>query len=281
MRFSPSHSFALGLIVLAGSVAESSAVAFDKKSGNAQERKDDARVRDAKEDVQQAREKLNAAEKELARSLKDALAADVRERAAVRGIEAARDKVEERLGKKVGLDVEFARQKEALAEYEKAKAPVVERLKASAEYQAAVKSGEAAMEQLRALRGDDSLSDEQRKAKSTELTRQSLAASKLETSAVASDEAASAAQGRLGEIQKKVMALRDKIRKEVDAEPDVKKAIAEAETARETSKRADQEVAKDRRGVAQARAKLNDEQAHLLKAQAQDKKNDGKKKGKG
>ena len=41
----------------------------------------------------------------LARSLKDASAADVRERAAVRGIEAARDKVEERLGKKVGLDV--------------------------------------------------------------------------------------------------------------------------------------------------------------------------------
>ena len=107
----------------------------NKKPGNAQERKDDARVRDAKEDVQQAREKLNAAEKELARSLKDALAADVRERAAVRGIEAARDKVEERLGKKVGLDVEFARQKEMLAEYEKAKAPIVERLKASTEYQ--------------------------------------------------------------------------------------------------------------------------------------------------
>lgn len=281
MRFPPSHFFVLGLIVVAGSFDGAPAVAFDKKPGNAQERKDDARVRREKEDVEEAQDAVKDAQKSLNNAIKAATAAEAREKAVLKALNAARERVEERLGKKVGLDVESTRFKEVQSEYEKAKGPIVERLKASSDYQSAVKSAETALDQLRALRGDDSLTDDQRKAKSTELTRLSLGPSRLEQSAVAADEAANGAHTRLDEIQKRVAALREKIRKEVDAEPDVRKALSDVESARKDSNKADGEVAKARNHLRSARVKLAQQQQDLLKAQVKDKQNDGKKRGKG
>lgn len=279
MRRSLTLCLALG--VLSVSVARGSlGLAFDKKSGNAQERKDDARVRREKEDVEEAKDAVNDAQKSLTRALKEAAASEAREKVVLHALNAARERVEERLGKKVGLDVESTRFKEAQSEYEKAKGPIVERLKASQEYQSAVKSAETAMNQLRELRGDDSLTDDQRKAKSTELTRLSLGPSRLEQSAVAADESANRAHTRLDEIQKRVAALREKIRKEVDAEPDVRKALSDVESARKDSNKADSEVVKARNHLHSARTKLAQQQ-DLRKAQIKDKQNDGKKKGKG
>lgn len=254
-------------------------LAFDQKSNAAkQEKKDDKRVREAREDVQNARGKLKDAERDLARSLKDAHAADVAEKAAFRSVENVREKVEVRLGKKIGLDAALTRQKETQATLDKAKAPVVEKLKASPEYQAAVKAGESAMQQLQSLRGDVDISDEQRKAKSTELIRQTLAAGKLEQAAMEADQSSKGAREALTEAQKAVSELREKIRDQVDADGEVKQAVAAAAAARTASREADASVAKERREVGKARAKLADREAHLLKAQVQDKKNDGKNK---
>lgn len=246
------------------------------KPGN-QEKKDNEKVRDAQKDVSQAREKLNDAQQELRRVERELDQAEAKEKAAVRGIQAAREKAEERLGKTIGYDRALVDQKEAQVAFDRLKAPLIAALRERPDYRAALDKADAAMEKLRTLRMNTTISDDDRKSQHTELTKLTSAPSAMEQVAIAEDETASAAKKRLGELQEKVAALKERLRKEVDSESDVRSAKGEAEKAQNALKRARDAAIKERRQFAQAEQNLAEKQAHLQKAQAQDRKNDGKK----
>jgi hypothetical protein len=262
----------LGLILL------TSGSSWAQKSKNNQEKKDDQKVNAAQQDVKQAQDKLRDAERDRDKAQAAKREADVELKSAGAKLKKTRDQVESKLEKENKVESALADQLAAQQAYDRAKEPVLTALKAKPEHQAAVKAADAARAKIKDIRGNLLLAEAERTRQLSDASLATLLPSKLEQVAVDADPAAKDAKAKLTTAADKVAALREKIRKAVESDGEIKAAQKVFDQAKLADDKAKDKLATEVRQAAEAAQKLAREQARLAQAKAQDKANDGKNK---
>lgn len=254
--------------------------AWAQKGKNNQEKKDDQKVAAAERDVAEARDKLQDAEKELKKAQDAKRDAGAELKAAGAKLKKTRDQVETQLEKEHKIESALADQSAAQQAYDKAKEPVIAAVKTTVEHQAAIKSAEVAQAKIKDIKGNLLLAEAERRKQLSDASLATLLPSKLEQAAVDADPAAKDAKAKLATAAEKVAALREKIRKAVESNGEIKTAQKVFDQAKLADDKAKDKLATEARQAADAAQKLAREQAQLAQAKAADKKNDGKNNGK-
>jgi septal ring factor EnvC (AmiA/AmiB activator) len=269
----------LGLCwLLAGAMGSLGEAADPKNQPNkSQEKKQDARVQSARQDVGEIQKKMQAA-------MNEARSAEVQVRKLQEAIGTAKkevDKTKERLenwiSQNIGLKDAVEAQRTAQRAYDDASKPVIESMKDNPKY--------AELGQRMAT-AEKTIKDIGARKDLDETTRQKLLG---ESSKVLADwryavskhlETASELTGpreKLAAAQEKVSQLRSQLKLQLEAHPDYKSALKKWEKAKGDVDKAEAQVLAARRKAASENSKLASEKAQLSKAIAQDKQNDNRK----
>ena len=211
----------------------------------AEERREAERIQAARKALAEASQQVEPA-RSAVRAAADALSeAQKRHAQAVKSLRELRERVEGRLGQKVGLDEGVAAHQAAEKRYQEAAAPILARLKESQPYRAAVAEAAAARAEL------------ERTSKapggSTEASAQRLALltvtqgpAQHEKQALDADEAVVAARQTMLQEQARVAALRAEVHSGVDGDTQVRTALAAVESLKDKVEQRQQEVARKR-----------------------------------
>lgn len=257
-----------GFLFLSLPINRVEAAQAGKNNRNAQEKRDDKRVRDSKASLDAAERELHESRQKLTSADKRWKEADRRHEAAGRSVSDAKEKAEERLEKQLGLEKMRATLRSATETYEKSVAPIREKIHSLPDYRAATEAAKDAQERIEALRVETSLSDAEHAAAVTDAYKIARKPKEIEETALRADPVAQEAQARLDQVRDEAAKLRESVRERIEQESDVRKAINElhaakkdednAKSALETARRAvarhQQEVAARKRGVSQAKA---------------------------
>lgn len=268
-------TLSIGIWAVAGGA---NVVLADKNGKNsAQEKKDDAKVKEQTQQAQKAQDELknelqdlNKAENELAQAMAKVKAAGQKE-------QGVRDRVSAKHERVVGIDKALSVQEAAKKAYEEIADPLLAKLKETAAYKGAKTRVEAGHAELKKIRGTEGLSFEERKRLEAAASANALAVANLEKEALQGDPKAIALKEKHDAAAKHVADLRAKIKSEVDRDSEVRAAEQETQKARQVVETAQAKVNKERHTVEQARAKLAKEARDVAAAKAADKANDNKK----
>ena len=248
----------------------------DNKAKSAQEKRDDQKVKDEKEDVKQAQDKLQGDQKELQDAQKALAESESKEKAARQKLDEARKRIEAKHEKGSGIDKALAEQEAAKKTYDEAAAPVLKALKEKPEYQTATKKVADADARLKAIRADESLSPESKRKEIAQASKDKLATSGLELSAIERDSSAKSARAKLADAQNRVNQIRGKIRGLIAADPEISSTLQAMRTAAEAAEASGIKVKRIRDKIAADTTKLGREQQQVKQAEAADKANDNK-----
>lgn len=235
---------------------------------NSQEKRDDQRVNAARNDVAEAQRKLAEESKdvrEAAAALQKALAEAAQE---AKRVSESRLESERRIAQREGLDAEQAAVLEARTRFESASRPVLDRLQATAEYQAAKAAAAAARGKLEAGDPPDAAA----------LREAMFVPGKLEQAALSADTETSKLRTAMDERAKRLAELRTRIHEAVDSDSDVRRGLERLIAAKAVAEKAERTLAAERARALAAIVKLQQEEAQLRQAISQDKKNDQKNK---
>lgn len=276
--------FLLAVSAIIGLAAFSPLTAADQipgnKGKNAQERKDDQRVKNARDDVQEAQKKLQEDQKELAAAGKELDKLQDRVKKVTKELQDVRKEVEAKLESSMGLQKLLDEQAGAQKRFDEVARPLLDELKKSPAYETASKTAESAKSRLKSLREDKTLPEKDRLQKVTQANLEALAVSKLERETLDADPKAKEMKGELSAVQQRVSGLRDRIRTSVESDSEFKTAKKAFDKAKDDIEKAETRLTKLREEVSQSQRKLAQEQAQLQKAQLQDKRNEVRKPGK-
>jgi len=276
MRYAP--------IVFLASVAiallSSDAVAVQK--GNAsnagKERRDNAKVQNERQDINEAEEKIQADLKELraaeAESKKSAEAFTNSSKAKNETI----DRLEKTLGEKLGILMANEAQRVAQLAYDEASKPLLEAMKTNPKYMPAIEKAGQASVILKSLATEPQQDESLRKQQQTQAASNMAEWRNTLSSYLASISELNPAREKVASSQKKVAELRAQLKQLVDSHPDLKASEKERLQAKDANEKDEQKVATLRRKAASDQSKLMAEKTQLAKAIAQDKQNDGQNK---
>lgn len=254
------------MLLVALSLVVGTAVAADQ----AQERKDDDRIRKAEAALKDARGDLDKAEAELKKAAEHVKKAGAEKNAATVAVKKARDAAIAKQDESPAIRAALADQKKAQEEYSRVVEPLLKTVRASAEHQTAVKAAEAARARLRGLGGNVGQAD----AEIAAFNQAMHEPAKIEKQAIAGDSSARAVDATLDAAQKKLNELRDKARDLVEKDPQLQKAVKELSAADRELDQAQAHASTKQRQVAQHRAEVNKKQDAVGDAKAADKRND-------
>lgn len=240
----------------------------------ARERKDDQKIKDAKEHVKEAQDKLKDDQKVLQDAQKAVADAEAKEKAARQRLDEIRKRIEAKAESGSGLDKSLAAQDAAKKTFDEAAAPVLRTLKETPAYQAAAKKVADADARLKAIRADESLSAEAKRRELVQASKDKLATNELEQTALEADPSAKSARAKLADTQDRVNQIRAKIRNQIDADPEIKSSLQTMRSAAEATEVAGQKMQRIRDKIATDLAKLAREQQQVKQAEVADKAND-------
>ncbi|MBC7817447.1 MAG: hypothetical protein IAG10_11200 [Planctomycetaceae bacterium] len=235
------------------------------------ERRQDERVKGQKKDVKKAQNHVADEVKDLTKAQQALRQAEAKEREARHSLEEARTRVEAQHKGSLGFDKALEEQTQAKQDFDDAKAPVLQALKAQPEYQAAQERVAAAKVRSKALKEDSSLSEEARQKALAEASRDMLAVSELEQSAFDAELKLKPQRDNLANIRTRVANLHAKLKDAVEADSEVKSGLRALRNAMQQTALAKAEVAKESQELAGDQAKLSKEQAQLNNAKVKDK----------
>ncbi len=248
------------------------------KAKAAQEKRDDQKIKNEKEDVKQAQEKLKDDQKELQAAQKAVDEAERKETAARKRLDEVRKRVEAKHENASGIDKALAAQEAAKKSYDAAAAPVLKSLKEKPEYQAIVKKVADAEARLKAAQDDKNLSADAKRAVIARASKDKLATSELERTALEANPAARSARAKLADAQAYVTELRSQIRGMIDNDSEIKSAREAMRSAADATEAVGEKMKRIRDRASADAAKLNPEQQQVKQAEAADKANDNQNK---
>jgi len=271
-------------LVLLSSVAiaflSSNAVAVQKgnASNAARERKDNAKVQNERQDINEAEKKIQADLKELrateAESKKSAAAFADSSKAKNETI----DRLEKTLGEKLGIPRANEAQRVAQLAYDEASKPLLEAMKTNPKYMPAIEKAGQASVVLKSLATEPQQNESLRKQQQTQAASDMAEWRSTLSSYLASISELNPTREKVASSQKKVAELRAQLKQQVDSHPDLKASEKERLQAKDVNEKDEQKVATLRRKAASDQSKLMAEKSQLAKAIAQDKQNDGQNK---
>ncbi len=279
MRHHPTFSLAF-LLAIAG-VASLNSDGLSAQKGNAsnaaKERKDDAKVQNERQDINEAEKKIQASLKELrAAELEAKKSAEAFTNSSKAKNEVV-ERLEKSLGEKLGLPKASEAQRAAQLAYDEASKPWLEAMKKDPQYLPAIDKATRAASILKSVAAesqpDDSLRQQQTQAASDMAEWRSTVSSYL-----SSISQLNPAREKLASAQSKLAGLRSQLKQQVESHPDLNASERKRIQAKEASEKDEQQVAMLRRRAASEQGKLLAEKSQLAKAIAQDKQNDGKNK---
>jgi hypothetical protein len=271
-----------GLFVLLLAVtllAPLSSVAQNKNKNNkqsAQEKRDDQRVKNEQADVKKAQESLKDDQQELQKAQQALEEAEAKEKAARQQLEATRKRIEARIEGASGIDKALAEQAKQQAAYDAVATPVLNALRQTPEYQAALKRGIEADERIKQLRDDQSLAEDVKRKEIAQASKIKMEVSELERMALEGNSSVKAAKAKLSEAQSRVNDIRHKIRNQVESDAEISAGVLALRRAADATEVAGAKVLRIRQKIAADAAKLAQEQRQLQQAQMLDKANDNK-----
>lgn len=246
----------------------------NNKGKSAQEKRDDQKIKNEKEGVKQAQDKLKDDQKELQDAQKSLGETEGKEKIARQKLDEVRKRIESKLESGSGIDKALAAQDAAKKVYDEAAAPVLKALKEKPEYQAAAKKVSEADARLKSLRADETLSADAKRKAIAQASKDKMATSELEQTALEADFSAKSARAKLADAQDHVNQIRAKIRNQIEANPEIKSSLQAMRSAAEATEVAGQKVQRLRDKIAADSAKLAREQQQVKQAELQDKLND-------
>lgn len=271
---------AAGLFALLMAVtllAPSSSDAQNKNKNNknsAQEKKDDQRIKNEQADVKKAQESLKDNQKDLQDAQKALDEAEAKEKATRQQLEATRKRIEARIEGASGIDKALAEQEKQQAAYDAVATPVLNSLKQTPEYQAALKRATEAEERIKQLRDDKSLAEDARRKEIAQASKIKMEVSDLERTALEGNSSVKAAKAKLSDAQSRVNDIRNKIRNQIESDAEISSGVLALRRAADATEVAGAKVLRIRQKIAADAAKLAQEQRQLQQAQIQDKAND-------
>jgi hypothetical protein len=207
--------------------------------------------REQAQQLQKAQQELAVRERQMmAAANEEVAAAKIAHRTAIKEVKQARENAAAAVEQSLGLKETIEEVARLQAAYREVSEPVLQKLKASPEFQDAEKKSAAAKEAMKRLQADQSLDEATRRSRISDLVGESLAASNLERVTLRKDEKVNAARERLEAAQQKVGELRKKASEKADSDPAVAAAQAAVKSAFEAIKAAEAKVASVRSGGA-------------------------------
>ena len=277
----------LNLLLVA--VAVSAASHSAKAHGPAEERREAQRGQAARQDVAEAEKEQAAARQALQAAARSLAEAEKQQDAAADALRAVRERVEERLREKLGLNDAVGKHQEAERKFREAAEPVLDGLKSTAEYQAALREAEKARSLLKKLRGEAAGSSASATQEKLSLLSTTQRPAELEKRALDANPPVAAARQAMLDLQTEVAALRAEIHAGVDGDSQVRAARDKVDSLTDVVDLKKAHLARKRQGLASAQAKLARARQGVDKAiqsnrkddqqdRRQDKKPNGKKK---
>jgi hypothetical protein len=240
------------------------------------EKREDARVKAAKKDLDEASDKLKDAQRELDQAVGKLKKAEKERESAIDRAQNERTKAEREHEGKLGIPKALETQEKAQQAYDSAAVPVLAALKKSAEYLAALESAARAKEELKLVRENTSLAAAEREARLSQLTRTALAPAELEKKTLESDPETRKAAERLAAARAELAKLRAEIRAKVESDPQLRDALADLERANKEHDKAEAEAVREKKSVAEAQARVAREKNAYNQAVAADRRDDNK-----
>ena len=247
-----------------------------KNNNSAQEKKDDARVQSARQDVSTAEKKIQADAKEL----KTADAEMKKSLEALSSAKKAADETEKRLERwiiqNLGIPEATEAQRTLQTEYDAATKPLLEAMKTNPKYMPAIERAEKANALLKSLATDNQLDNATRQQKQSEASKDMADWRFTMNAYLESASELKYPREKLVAAQKKLADLRAQMKKQLELHPDLKTAEKKVSQAKAEHEKVELKVATLRRKAVADQSKLGAERAQLTKAAMQDKQNDSK-----
>jgi len=259
-------------------LAPASAAQKGNKSQAAQEKKDDARIKNA-------RQELSAAEKKVRSDVKEFNAAELEAKRSFQAIASAKkamdetsNRLERWISQNLGMPEAIEAQRAAQAAYDEAAKPLIAAMKANPKYMPLVERADKASQLLKSLATnteiDETLRRQQQSAASKELADlRSTVSTYLESLSELEYP-----RQKLVTAQNKLAELRAQLKKQLELHPDLLAAEKKWNQSKEQHEKNVGRLASLRSKALSDKSRLAAEQAQLAKANQQDKQNDNKKK---
>lgn len=265
------------IVILFGvTVVRSASAAQQTNAQKKDERRENEAVRKARQDVKAAQDAETAAEKTARKSADELKAAGRALTQAARQLQTLRESLEDKHAEAAGL-VEARRAVEAAQrDYQLAGQPVLQRLKETAKYQAAVAAAKEADQRMASLRAETDGDFETNRKELAEAARIKLVPGQLEREALDADGALKTERARVVTAEATIAAIRKDVDRAIEKDPALKTATERIEQARQAVNVARRSSDRDVRQLADARQKLAREQQDLQQKIAADRRDDNR-----
>ncbi len=267
----------LPLFFVSSSVSTSVIAAPKGKTNNsAQEKKDDA-------NVQRARQDVNEAEKKIQSDIKEVKAAEAETKKSLDAIATARKSMDETskrlenwISQNLGIPEAIEGQRASQTAYDAATKPLIAAMKTNPKYMPLVERAEKADKLLKSLVTDTQLDEATRKQQQSAASKELADLRSTVSTYLESLPELQYPREKLLSAQKKLADLRSQLKKQLEMHPDLKATEKKYSQAKDSHEKDTQRVATLRRKAAADQSKLISERAQLTKAAMQDKQNDMK-----
>jgi hypothetical protein len=276
MSRSPLSVSLIGWILVSLLSANSVLVAQNNKN-NAQEKKDDQKIQENRQDVNEMEKKLQ----NDAKAIKAAEAETQKYHSMLTDAKSNLDKVtkqtEEWIVKNLGIPEAIEAQRKAQTAYDEAAKPVIDSMRTNPKYSALAQRVEAASKTLKELSTRTDLDAAAKQQLQSAANKEIADWRYAQTNFLDASSELKTPRETLLAAQKRLSELRSQMKKQLDNHPDVRNAEKKWSKAKEDREKAAARVAELYKKAAVDKNKLIAERAQLSKSIMQDKANDQKK----
>ena len=216
--------------------------------GSAQAATASSRVHTAQQAFNTAQTKLNTARQASEKAQQDLSKAQSAFQVASNHVQQARQSAAQKHGAEIGMTAAIGERDAATHKINARRNAIEAEIKTRADYQAAVGDADAARKRLSDLPEDKSLTDEQRRKLTSELSAKIRRPTEMRKAADTGDPQLQQANEQMQAATKKIIGLQPQVKKAIDSDPAVTKAIEQEkqaltalEKARSAAARADQD----------------------------------------
>jgi chromosome segregation ATPase len=242
------------------------------------EQRENQRVREAQQALDQAQDKHKEAQRNLTQAGKDLDKAEAAKRQAIDKAQQLRKQLQEQEELRLELPQLLQEQGSAQKSFDAVAEPLLAALRVTQPYLAALADAKRAHDELQKAKG--AIKDPMPKANPavSALVKRTLKPSELETSALEADAAAQSARQKLSLVQAKIKAARDKAASAVENNPALRDALKDLDQKNDELDKAQSELERSRGRLAAAAAKVEQERKQVARAVAADRRDDNKNK---
>lgn len=264
-------------VILAGAVTGQVAGAAQKSNAQKKdERRENEAVRKARQDVKDAQDAETAAERSSRKAADELKAAERSLVRAARQLQSLRESLEDKYAEAAGLAEARRAVEAAQRDYQSAGQPILQRLKETAKYQAAVAAAKEADQRMIKLRAESDGDFETNRKELAEAARLKLVPGRLEREALDADAALKSERTRVVATEAAIATIRKDVDRAIEKDPALKAAAERIEQARQAVSAARRNADREERQLADARQKLAREQQDLQQKIAADRRDDNK-----